>query len=211
MKSTVFALSALLVGLTAAASAQIFTANFETNQAANFTVTVASSSNDGSANFTFDSSTHVQEALYTNIPIVAAPGSATTNVLQLLANTADATDDSDAVNVYPNLTGLTGTDWTMTVDVWMNYNGGIGGFLGSTNSFMIGATSATTVAPRTFGTATVNGDGFYFSGTAEGGNGTTDYRFYLGNSGTTITNQSATAGTFWGVLGGNRANSDAAW
>lgn len=210
MKANVFALSALLVGMTAGASAQIFTADFETNQAANFTVTIASSTNDAAANFTFDSSTHVQEAPNTNIPITAAPGSATTNVLQLTTNTADATDDSDAVSVYPNLTGLTGTDWTLIVDVWGNYNGGSGGGFGSTNSFMIGATDAKTVAPRTFGTATVTGNGFYFSGTIDGGNGTTDYRFYAGSAGT-ITNQSTTAPTIWGTLGGNRASSDTPW
>ena len=123
-----------------------FTADFQTNQAANFTVTIASSDNDANADFLYDSSTFAQASGTVVYSIGSAPNAGgTQNVLRLNTNVGTASVDVDAVNVYPNVTGL-GSHWSMTWDCWNNYNGDVDGGSGSTNMLLFGATSAKTVA-----------------------------------------------------------------
>lgn len=184
-----------------------FSANFETNQAASFNVVIASSTNDANADFLYDSSTHVQGA-GAAVTIGPAPNTVgtSTRVLRLNANLADATD-TDAVNVYPNATGL-GTNWVMQWDCWQNYNGDALGGSGSTNMLLFGAANANTVGAKALTTPSIAGDGFYFTMSGEGG-ATADYRFYSG-TGTIVANN---AGVSWfgGAGGANLNNLDPVW
>jgi hypothetical protein len=213
MKRTISILTAgAVIGVGAVATAVPFTANFETDQSANFTVTVASTTNDASANFVYDSSTHVQ-ASGPAIFIGTAPNtgiSSTTKVVRLDANVADGTDTADAVSIYPNVTGL-GANWRMTWDCWQNYNGGVLGGSGSTNMLFFGATSAKTVQGRTSTAPAIAGDGFWFTMSGEGG-ASVDYRFYDSSvaPGTIAANNN---GALWlgGAAGTNMNNLDPAW
>jgi hypothetical protein len=100
------------------------------------------------------------------------------------------------INVYPKLAQYAGGqlpsgDHQMTVDVWMNYNGGILGGSGSTEHMSIGLNQTgggiggaipqnlSTLAP--VGGPYPNQPGFGWSMTSEGGN-TTDQRFWRSNS-----------------------------
>lgn len=176
-----------MVTLTSSAMAVPFTADFETNQQSQFTVT--STTNDVSTSFTYDSSTHVQEG-GDPVTIGPAPGSSSTNVLRLNANLASSTG-VDAVSVYPTVAGL-GSHWSMIWNCWQNYNGPALGGSGSTEMLIFGATNATSVAPVTETAPSIPGDGFYFTMSGEGG-AAQDYRFYSG-AGTIARND---AGATW--------------
>ncbi len=184
-----------------------FTANFETDQSANFVVTIGSSTNDANANFNYDSSTHVQ-AGGAAVTIPSAPNTVggTQKVLRLNANLVDATD-TDAVDVYPNAT-ITGGNWAMTWDCWQNYTGDAGGGTGSTNMLLFGATNGTAIAARALTAPSIAGDGFYFTMCGEGG-ASVDYRFYSGTG--TIAANNAGVSWFGGALGANVNNLDLVW
>lgn len=204
MNRVLFACLVVTVLCGSTAMAVPFTANFESDQSANFTVKIQSSTNDANANFNYDSSTHVQ-ANGPAITIGAAPNTVggTTKVLRLNANLADATD-TDAVDVYPTVTGL-GANWAMTWDCWQNYNGPAAGGTGSTMMLLFGATSAVTIGPVALTTPSIAGDGFYMTMSGEGG-ALADYRFYSG-TGTIAANN---AGATW--LGGAFYNNlDLVW
>lgn len=184
-----------------------FTADFETDQSANFTVKIASADNDANANFTYDSSTHVQ-ALGAAVVIPPAPtGASTNNVLRLNANLGPSTTDTDAVNVYPNTTGI-GANWAMNFDSWQNYNGDAGGGSGSTNFLIFGATSSNTIGCVASTGPTITGDGFYFTMTGEGG-ASQDYRFYSGTG--SIVRNDAAVSWLGGAAGTNLNNLDPVW
>lgn len=219
MKNHLLTLATVLsVGLVSVASAQ-FSANFETDQSANFTVVIGGTTNDANANFAYASSAHVQGA-GAAITIGPAPsGSSTTNVLRLNANLADATGNADSVTVFPNV-GTAFSNYEFTFDAWQNYNGGAGGGTGSTNFILIGAAETATVAaqastnpggalPSSVTTANnpaINGTGFYFGLSGEGGAGQ-DYRYYQGS--TTITRNEIVAApdtSFASFFGGANPN-----
>jgi len=216
MKQTFYpALAAFLVVSASAVTAQpLFTTNFNTNQSANFTTVIGSSTNDASAVWTYDSTEHVKDADDPlNYTIGPAPSGTGTVGLRLQANQADSTAAQlDTINVYPTLTGVPGANWQATFDLWINYNGGAGGSSGSTLMFMFGATSSTSVVPHNFvaGSAIypVTGDGFYFTMTGDGGAGQ-DYRLYSG-TGTVARNDT---GVSWlgGAAGANLNNLDDPW
>lgn len=196
-------LSSVVAG---AAFAAPFTADFETNQSANFTVVIASSDNDANANFTYNSSTHVQ-ADGDPVVIPAAPsGVSTNNVLRLNTNLVSTTD-VDAVVVYPNTTGI-GANWAMNFDCWHNHNGNANGGTGSTNFLLFGATSANTIGVKAESAPSYAGDGFYFTTTVDGG-ALQDYRFYSGTG--TIQRNDTAVSWLGGAAGTNLNNLDDVW
>lgn len=193
--------AAFVIGSTFSATAAPFTADFNTNQAGSFTVVIASSDSDANANFQYDTSTYTPDASTTNQNV------GTAQVLRLNANVASHLVDTDAVNVYPNVTGI-GTDWDMTYDVYNSYNGPAGGGSGSTTMHFFGATDSNAIPFKTITSPSIAGTGFYFTMTGEGG-AAADYRFYSG-SGTIAANN---AGVTWhgGAAGTNLNNIDAPW
>lgn len=183
MKHLVFSALALLAA--GAASAQSY--DFDTNQSASFATTVHSSDADANADFAYDYSTHVQyggitAGTFPDIPITSAPNSSggSTKGLRLNANVATASVDTDAVVVYPTVTGL-GANYDMTFDAWINYDGAAGGDSGSTEMLIFGAADTTTVAPYAATTPTIAGTGYFFTATGEGG-ASVDFRFYSGTT-----------------------------
>ncbi|CAN5318818.1 hypothetical protein BH09SUM1_BH09SUM1_21790 [soil metagenome] len=214
MKKTFFAVVMMGAAGTAAMSpAALFTADFETNQSSTFTQAIGSEANDASSNFTYDSSTHVQVTPSIDIPIGAAPNStATTKVVRLDANVTEAASITDAISLYPNVTGL-GATWHMDFDAWQNYNGDLNGGAGSTNNMIVGATSSKTFAPRTPNSGNVTGtaDAFYFAITGEG-QATVDYRYYSG-AGTVAANFTGGTTALWfgGASGTNQTAVDPVW
>lgn len=188
MRSTHLFTGALAAGLLAAgasASAQavVFTANFETDQSATFTVRnadVTPGANDFVANFQYDYSTHTQTQppATVSVPILQSPNSGLsdgTRGLRLESNNNDATSEESNVTVFPNVSPL--ENWTMTFDLWMNYNGDAGGAVGSTEVITWGGAANTTLPVTTVGGTAVNG--WHVTMTGEGGAGQ-DYRYYDG-------------------------------
>jgi hypothetical protein len=157
----------LLAALQSRASAALFTADFETDTTANWTV-----NNNGvgtnAANFFFD---------YSGVGIPSAPNSAggTTRGLKLGANLDPATAPATGIpgiSVSPTGQSFTG-NYDLTFDWWSNYIGPLG----------VGATGSTTIS--TYGILT-SGTTANFPGTADGvwfaatgdGQSAADYRIY---------------------------------
>lgn len=162
--------------------------DFDTDQSGSFTV-VEDGGPDSTINFVFDYSTHTQDAPAINVPIPAAPNSAsTTQGVQLTVN--NSAGAWNALTLYPDTTGLNLGDgvWQMTFDVWSNHNGDAGGNTGSTETWAFGASSSTANPGTGYdGLSTALVDGFNYLVTVDGGSGS-DYRYGAGTAGYTNDN-----------------------
>ncbi|MCC6546661.1 hypothetical protein IT570_05785 [Candidatus Sumerlaeota bacterium] len=186
--------AALAVAAVSPVFAQSF--NFDTDQSASFTTTIASSTNDAAANYNYDYSTHVQfNGPAVTIPTAPNSTGGTTRGVRLAANTINVGDttDVDAVAIYPTVAPPVGSNWEMVFDTWINYNGPAAGGSGSTQGIIFGAADTTAVQPK-LSAGPITGTGFYFSLMAEGG-ASQDYRFYNGTS--SIAASTTTAGISW--------------
>ncbi len=206
--ATALATGVLAVG-TASAQNVIFTADFETDQSANFTAQneeTTPATNDFVLNYQYDYSTHVQ-ANGAALAIGAAPNSSggTTGV-RMEANNNDATAEAAMVQIFPNVSIPAGNDWSIQFDAWINYNGDAGGGSGSTEFGFWGAAADSTGPIWNDGSAnTPNGFGLWTTG--EGGAGQ-DYRYYDGDGSAALTRDDAKP-NYNGVNEVN--NLDASW
>jgi hypothetical protein len=164
------------------ASAQsLFSANFETDTTANWTVNKATA--DNFADFFFD---------YSTVGIPAAPHSVagTTRGLKLQANPSAGV--FSGLSVSPTGQHFTGS-YTVRFDLWMNYNGPLpAGGNGSTQVTSYGLGTGGTTAQWAGGTQ----DSVWFGATGDGGS-SVDYRAYSPAypTGAVPTNGVFTAGT----------------
>ena len=169
LRTLLAAVSALL--LTACATAQprvaVFADNFDAGTSAS-NWSVQTLAGDYQADFAFDYSTR-------GIP--AAPNSTggTTVGLRLAVNANDGNPAVDAVSVFTQNATFAG-DYTLRGDMWLNYNGGTGGGLGSTQYAACGLNHSgdEVCYPSHSGS-----DGLWFAVTGEGGAGD-DYCAYRG-------------------------------
>lgn len=129
---------------------------------------VYSHAGDYIANFAFDYSTR-------GIPPAPNSAGGTTVGLQLLVNCNDAVAAVDAVSVYPLGQSFSG-DYTLKFDMWMGYNGGAGGGVGSTQFATAGLNHA---ASRVVWSGNAASDGLWSAVTGDGGDAD-DYRVYSG-------------------------------
>jgi hypothetical protein len=161
--------------LPAAASAQSFSDNFDVDSTANWkfnssvTSDTATNNVNNEANFFFD---------YSTVGIPSAPRSigGTTRGLKMEANVFSTTPGIfSGMSASPLGQHFNG-DYTLTLDVWQNFQGPFpGGGSGTTQLTMAGIGSAETTAQ--FPGGTYNGRGF--AATPDGGSAT-DYRAYTG-------------------------------
>ncbi len=173
----------LFIGI--AANAQLVSANFETDLSANFNVFGyggATNANDYSANFVYDYSTWTPAVGQTGpSTIPKSPHSGATDgtkALRLEANHADAVLEAAGVSVIPKAaSGL--TDFIMSFDLWMSYNGGVLGGNGSTEYTVVGGHAAGTQVEWASGDPS---SGFFWAFTADTG-AAQDYRYYEGKNG----------------------------
>jgi hypothetical protein len=148
-----------------------FTANFDTDQTANWTVN-ASPDGEHGADVFFD---------YSTVGIPPAPNSTggTTRGLRLAANTNSFNPAFGGISVSPTGQSFPG-DSRVRFDAWLNYNGPLpAGGSGSTQGTGAGVGTAGNTPQWAGGTQ----DSLWFGVTAEGGSGV-DYRAYSSAAGT---------------------------
>ncbi len=128
--------------------------------------TLFSHGGDYTADFAFD---------YGGLGIPPAPNSTggTTIGLHLTVNSGDAVPATEAVSLYPNGQTFHG-DHTLTFDMWLNYNGGPGGGVGSTEFATAGINHA---GAQVCWAENPSSDGYWCAVTGEGG-ASDDYRVY---------------------------------
>ncbi len=148
-----------------AAEVTLFSDNFDAGTSAAQWSTV-SHAGDFTADFAFDYSTR---------GIAPAPNTTggTTVGMHLTVNSTDATPALDAVNAYLNTMTFDG-DYTVRFDMWLGYNGGAGGGVGSTQFALVGVGHSGSQSVWANGPSS---DGHWFGVTGEGGD-SNDYRAY---------------------------------
>jgi len=139
--------------------------NFDDGNAAGRWNLYASSS-DYTADFYFDYSQH-------GIPPAPNATGGSTRGLKLTVNKNDANPTAEAVSLYPAGRHFSG-NYALKFDLWLNYNGGSGGGIGSTE-FAIAGLGQT--GDRVVWPANPASDGKHFWVSGEGG-ASDDYRAY---------------------------------
>jgi len=171
-----------------AASAPLYTNDFEVDTTASWTINHGPS--DDASNFFFD---------YSSVGIPASPGGGGTRGMKLQANLTNGIFSGYSVSP----TGQDfGTDFTLTFDWWANFNGPfpLGGS-GSTNLSTFGVGTAGTAVQW----PAVVPDSVFFAATLDG-NSSVDWRAY--SSGVVGGYPDASPVFFAGPHAGNRNNSD---
>lgn len=146
----------------------LFSDNFDSAGPANWTVRCHAG--DCAADFHFDYATR-------GIPPAPNTTGGTTRGLRLLVNAGDAVAAKDAVSVYPDGESF-GGNYRLQFDLWMGYNGGAGGGVGSTQFATFGLNHA---GDRVCWADNAASDGLWFAVTGEGGD-SSDYRAYRGGT-----------------------------
>lgn len=172
--------SALIGSLATSARAQttLFSDNFDTDTAANWTVTEGSG--DGVPdyqvffNFNYQTNTFVRNGVTGTIPPAPNGGG---NGVKMFVNKNDAVAATAAVNIFP--TGkFFAENYALRFDMWLGYNGPAYGGSGSTEFAIFGINHVGQWA--VWDNAGNVGDGVWFAVTGEGG-AAGDYRSYAGN------------------------------
>lgn len=169
------ALAAAVVVCADASAQVLFSDNFDTNTAANWTVNNGPGTNP--VTFAFD---------YSTVGIPAAPNSVggTTSGVKLEAN-IPGTSVFGGVSISPTGQSFTG-NYTLTADVWMSFNGPApAGGSGSTQAGGLGLLTAGTSAQWAGGAQ----DSVHFGVTTDG-NSSVDYRAYAPAAATGYTDAS---------------------
>lgn len=148
-----------------ASAVPLYSDNFDTNTAGNYTV---NANPDTTVQFAYD---------YSADGIPAAPGSGGTTLgVKFTANNGDATAAAAAVNISPTGQSFTG-DYTLRFYSWLNANGPFpAGGTGSTEFVTAGIENGGTTVQ-----SSASGTGPWFAGSNEGG-ATGDYRAYTATS-----------------------------
>lgn len=153
--------------------------DFDTDTTANYATFEESGGGtpDAGVTFLYDYSTFTGvDTAATTIP-PSPNGSGTSLGLRLEVNNFDAVADTSAVNVYPiGLDIPAGTNYRMTFDAFIMYNGDAGGGTGSTEELIAGLNTSGTKTNWRSGTDT---DGVFVTVTGEGGSAT-DYGLWNG-------------------------------
>ncbi|MCP5527881.1 MAG: hypothetical protein H7A47_13905 [Verrucomicrobiales bacterium] len=152
--------------------AVVFTDDFDTDTATQWSVLNGSGNGtpDYTAAFHHDYSAE-------GIPPAPNTSGGTTRGLKFTVNNNDDVTDTAAVNAYPGNNNRSG-DHGIRFDMWLNYNGGAYGGIGSTEFGIFGLNHAGTRVNWANDTY-VDSDGVWFAVTGEGG-ASRDYRAYEG-------------------------------
>ena len=159
---------------------QVVSDDFETDTSANYSVLGyggATLPTDYMATFLYDYSTWTAAAGQTgpaSIPIAPNSGGITTHALKMEVNNQDPVAEPAALSVFP-LAAAGLSNYSVTFDLWMSYNGGPTGAFGSTEFFILGGHSD---AGQVEWSNASNISGFHYCHTGDGGASTYDYRYY---------------------------------
>jgi hypothetical protein len=168
-----------------------FSDTFETNSAALWNLFQGSANgvSDFTTNWAFDYSTQTFSsygmvgfnATTQAIPVAPSTPNGTRCGLKLTVNKNDATASASGVSLYPKGMNF-GSNYVLRFDAWINYNGGPGNGVGSTEFLTAGINHTGTRANwHTTGTSS---DGLWFAVDGDGQSGGSDYRAYQGTGGT---------------------------
>lgn len=177
-----------------AAETVLFTDNFETNTAVNWSLfdDSGSGTSDYTVEFAFDygTTTYTMNGVSSRIP--ASPNSVggTTRGLKFTVNKNDNAADIAAVSAYPKSQIFSG-NYALRFDMWINYNGGRSGGTGSTEFGTFGINHTGTQSNWQIDEA--SGDGIWFAVAGEGG-AARDYRSYEFDGVTVIERRGLDAG-----------------
>ena len=166
---------------------------------------------DYTIDWSFDYSTYF--SVFNGMFIPPAPNTTngTTRGLKLTVNKNDGLAATAAVSLYPHGKSFSGA-YKLKADMWLNYPGGSGGGMGSTEHGMFGLNHSGTRVNWQSGNPS---DGVWFAVDGEGGTSSTgngdDYRAYLGNLSSTPTSLSTSAGGFAAAGAASRDSSSAYW
>lgn len=193
-KSPRVACLGILLLATAAAPSQtlLFSEEFSTDTSANWNIYEGSGNGtpDYGVQFGFDytNSTYLRDGV-TN-PIPPAPNGGGGGV-KLWVN-KDDTESAAAVSIYPKEKTFSG-NYALKFDMWLNYNGGAGGGLGSTEFATFGINHVGDKVNWENGN--FPSDGAWFAVTGESG-AAGDYRSYVGDGGTSALKSGGELGGF---------------
>ena len=174
---------ALATGAALHAQAVLFLDDFETDTSANWSVFDGSGNGtpDYTVQFNFDygttkyTYTDAAGVTVTNtIPTAPHSVGGTTRGVKLTVNKNDDVADTAGVSLYPKGQSFSG-NYALRCDLWLNYNGGIGGGSGSTEFATFGINHTGTQVNWT--SPITDGDGIWFAATGEGG-AARDFRAY---------------------------------
>jgi hypothetical protein len=186
MKTSVFTPILLVVAslsfLPNSLNSQTFSDSFDTDTSGNWLLFQGSSDGtpDYTAQFGYEYGTNryilgTGASATTNFIPPAPTSVSTTKGLKLTVNKGDNLTNAAAVALFPNGQSFS-NDYSVRVDMWMNYNGFAGAGSGSTEFATIGVNHTGTQV--TWDNAAVPvGDGLWFAAAAEGG-AARDYRAY---------------------------------
>ena len=159
-----------------------FADDFETNSAANWNLFwgVGSGGSDFTTNWAFDYSAtaYVANGVTNFIPSAPNSGGATRG-LKITVNKNDAVAALAGVSLDPKNLSFS-NDYTLRFDAWINYVGGAGGGVGSTEYFTCGLNHTGTRVNWLTTNATAS-DGLWFAVDGDAGSGASDYRAFQGN------------------------------
>lgn len=158
-RAALIAVLSLLVAARATAQSEaiLFSDDFDGgNSGQNWSV--LSHAGDYAADFAFDYSTR-------GIPPAPHSTGGSTIGMRLAVNVDPNTPATDAVSAYPLATSFSG-DYSLKFDVWMNYNGGAGGGVGSTQYSTAGVNHSGT---RVVWPNNAASDGLWNAVTGDGG------------------------------------------
>lgn len=167
-----------VAGIAHVAAATLFEDNFETDTSANWAVYGAS--DDYTAQFAFDYGlvkyTYESSSGFVTNTIPPAPNSVggVTKALKFTVNKNDDVAATAGVSAYPLNQTFSG-NFAVRFDMWVNYSGGIGGGVGSTEFATMGINHVGDVVNWT--TPSSTGDGIWFAVSGENG-AARDYRSY---------------------------------
>lgn len=164
----------------------LFADNFDTDTSANWNVFAGSPSGteDYTVEWSFDYSTNRIDSSATNTIPPAPNSNGTSRGVKMTVNHNDETPEAAGVNIYPKDQTFSG-DFSLRVDMWINYNGGPGGGTGSTEYGIFGINH---IGDKVNWHAAPSSDGLLFGVTGEGGAGLgtgatpTDYTTYEGDA-----------------------------
>ena len=171
-----------LTPLVTAAQTVIYSDNFDSDSSASWSVVGSDggAANDFSVFFAtnYQATTFTRQGVTANIP--AAPNGGGGG-LKMFVNKLDATAAIAAVSAFPNNTPPFTNDYALKVDMFLGYNGPVGGGTGSTEYGSFGINHTNTTVCALDQSAVTTGDGVWFAVTGEGG-AAGDYRSVVGAS-----------------------------
>ncbi|MCC7391186.1 hypothetical protein IT571_02365 [Candidatus Sumerlaeota bacterium] len=195
MKKSYFALAAALAVAGSAQAAVLYTTDFETPQGANFTSAISSA--DTEFNYSFNYAAYVPTTPTTALTIPAAPSGSGTTGLMIRA-TFDGPATNEGATAYINA-GAGKTNYVLKFDAYQMFNGAVALGVPQAPNTTVGMAMGNAAPSSAMHSGATAFTGWFIMITPEGGNGTTDVRYYSGTGAAPV---NANTTPDWRINGG---------